>query len=439
MNLTHKSQVIIVGGGFTGLTAAYDLVKQGISVTILESESDLGGLASSFCVGGVPLDRFYHHWFINDSEILALAEELGLSSRVTTFPTNTGIYCDCEFYRLSTPWDLLTFKPLRFVDRIRLGLQVFKARRVKNWKALEGMTASDWLKGLGGESVYQKVWEPLLVGKFGPYADQVSAVWFWNKLKLRGGSRGRGGEERLAYFEGGVVGLAEALAQEIRSSGGHILKSETVEKIEPVTDGWKVSSNNGVYLSERVIVTSALPLIADMVREWADQDYLRTLTRVKYLGNICLVLEIDRPLSDMYWLNVNDASFPFVGIIEHTNFIPPENYGGTHIVYLSKYLPETDPLFSFDREAFLAYASPYLKKMFPEFNRSWVRQSHLWRSRWSQPVVEKYYSTLIPPEVGPQSGFFVCSMAQVYPEDRGTNYAVRAGHQIAKKVAMSFD
>ncbi|CAM8376131.1 HemY Protoporphyrinogen oxidase [Candidatus Methylopumilus planktonicus] len=431
----QDTQVTIIGAGFTGLAAAYDLSRKGVAVIVLESEPEIGGLASAFEVNGSKLDRFYHHWFTNDQEVMDLIDDLGLLAKVQINPTNTGIYYANHFFKLSTPFDLLAFKPLSLLDRIRLGLLVLRARRVKNWMALEGKTAHEWLRNLGGETVYKIVWEPLLKGKFGPYAEQVSAVWFWNKLKLRGGSRGKGGEERLAYFKGGFVALAEALAEKIREHGGHIQTNVSVSEIRPKYGRWEVLSGNKIVSSDKVIVTTALPLLAKMIKNWADPPYIRQLERIQYIGNICLVLELDRALSETYWLNVNDPSFPFVGVIEHTNFERPESYGGYHIVYLSKYLPHTDPLYVLEADAYLDYALPFLKKMFPNLERNWIKRHHLWRARWSQPVVEKHYSKLIPSEDGPVEGLHLCSMAQIYPEDRGTNYAIREGRRIGQNLA----
>ena len=434
-NITSTTQVTIVGGGFCGLTTAYELARRGVRVILLEAESDIGGLAAAFEVGGQKLDRFYHHWFTNDLEVMQLIDELGLKSRVEISPTNTGIYYNNSFFKLSTPWDLLKFTPLSLVDRIRLGLLTLRARRVKNWRPLESKTAPEWLQELGGKEVYRVVWQPLLKGKFGPYAEQVSAVWFWNKLKLRGGSRGKSGEERLAYFQGGFVALAEALAHKIRMMGGRIELNAPVTKIEPLDGMWNVSTPNDTISSNRVVVTTPLPLIADMVRGWASASYIASLERIQYIGNICLVLELDRALSKIYWLNVNDPGFPFVGVIEHTNFVRPETYGGRHIVYLSKYLPHTDRLYTMNADEFLDYAFPFLQTMFPAMKRSWIQAHHLWRARWSQPVVEKHYSRLIPPEEGPVKGLHICSMAQIYPEDRGTNYAIREGRRLGARIA----
>ncbi len=426
--------VTIVGGGFTGLATAYELVKKKIPVTILEAESEIGGLAASFDVGGERLERFYHHWFTSDVEIMQLVDELGLSHRLEVSPTNTGVYYAGNFFKLSNPWDLLRFTPLSFSDRIRLGLLALRVRRIKDWTVLEGQSVQEWLCKLGGENVYRVLWQPLLKSKFGPYAEQVSAVWFWNKLKLRGGSRGKGGGERLAYLKGGFTVLAEELARQIRELGGRIELNVPVSKVEPQTGGWRTTTAKGVICSNHVVATTALPLVAGMVREWASDDYVKSLERIHYIGNVCLVLELDRPLSKTYWLNVNDPSFPFVGVIEHTNFVRPEVYGGRHIVYLSKYVPHTDVLFSLNADEMLGYALPYLQQMFPKMTREWVKRHHMWKARWSQPVVEKFYSKLIPSRKGPVEGLHICSMAQIYPEDRGTNYAIREGRKLGKNL-----
>jgi protoporphyrinogen oxidase len=435
MTSGHPTQVAIVGGGFTGLAAAYELAKQGVAVTVLEAESEIGGLAAAFDVGGEKLDRFYHHWFTNDTDVMELIDELGLSDRVAVNPTNTGVYYANSVFRLSTPWDLLRFRPLPVMDRLRLGLLALRARRVDDWKELEHKTAAEWLKELGGDRVYRVVWEPLLKGKFGQFAEDVSAVWFWNKLKLRGGSRGKGGEERLAYFRGGFVALAEALAARVRTLGGRIDVSAPVSVIAPEGPGWRVQTSNGAVRADHVVATPAPALVADMVRSWASAEFISRLVRIHYLANVCLVLELDRALSDTYWLNINDPSFPFVGVIEHTNFERPETYGGRHIVYLSKYLPHTDPLYGMSADRVLDYALPHLQKMFPRLERRWIGRHHVWKARWSQPVVERHYSRLLPPQAGPRPGLHLCSMAHVYPEDRGTNYAIREGRRVGRQLA----
>ncbi len=435
---SKRKSATVVGAGFAGLSAAYELSKVGFHVTVLEATDSLGGLAASFETEGERLDRFYHHWFTNDLEVSELISELGLSDNVVTNPTNTGLYYANTIFRLSTPLDLLRFSALRFSDRIRLGLLTLRARRVDNWMELEQVTAAEWLRKLGGAKVYEVVWEPLLKGKFGPYAEKISAVWFWNKLKLRGGSRGKQGEERLAYLEGSFAKLAEEIGNAVRANGGDIRLNSKVEQIrQNDEDRWTCSGAWGSVDCDLVISTNALPLVADTIKEWAKPEYIAQLQRIDYLANICLVLQLDRSLSSTYWLNVNDPSFPFVGVIEHTNFRSAEKYGGRHIVYLSKYLPHTEALYNMADDEVLEFSIPHLRKMFPEFDPSWIKAHNVWRARWSQPVVEKNYSALIPDEDGPWPGFHICSMAQIYPEDRGTNYAIREGRKIGRRLAKA--
>jgi protoporphyrinogen oxidase len=428
----------VIGAGFSGLSAALELARRGIAVTVVEADPEVGGLAGSFDVNGERLEKFYHHWFTNDRHVGDLVDELGERDRIVYRPTRTGMNFANRIFRLSSPADVLKFSPLPLVDRVRLGILALRARGVKDWRALESETAEEWLIRLGGERVYRVVWEPLLEGKFGPYASRVSAVWFWNKLKLRGGSRAKSGAEMLAYYRGGFAALADRLAHEVTSLGGDIRLSTPARGLV-VDDGHVrgIETDDGVIDADAVIATPALPIVADLVAPHAPQQWVDSLRRIEYLANVCVVLELDRSLSDTYWLNVNDPGFPFVGVIEHTNFEPASTYGGRHIVYLSKYLPESAELYRMPNDEVLDYCIPHLARMFPAFERAWVRDHHVWRARYSQPIVGKHYSKLIPATETPIGGVYLSTMAQVYPEDRGTNYAIRDGRRVGRYVAAA--
>lgn len=432
-------RAVVIGAGFCGLTAAHELVKFGLPVTVLERDQEIGGLAGSFTVAGTRLEKFYHHWFTSDRHIMELIEELGATDNIVLRPTNTGLFYANTIFRLSSPLDVLRFKPLPLIDRLRLGVLALYARRIRDWKKLESLTAARWLRDITGKKVYEVVWEPLLRGKFGIYADEVSAVWFWNKLKLRGGSRDEGGAERLAYYRGGFAALADQLAADIRVRGGTIRTDAMVNGLISSQGRCTGVVVNGEELSAEVVVaTPALPIVADLVAQHVSDNYAAALRQIKYLGNVCLVLELDRSLSTTYWLNINDPEFPFVGVIEHTNFEPPASYGGRHIVYLSKYLSDTDPYFNMSDDEALGYTIPHIRRMFPQFHQTWILGFHVWRARYSQPVVERNYSRLIPASDTPLQGLYIASMAQVYPEDRGTNYAVREGRRVASLVRDRF-
>lgn len=426
-------RVVIIGAGFCGLAAAWELVQRGVKVTVLEQDEEVGGLAGSFAVGSARLEKFYHHWFTSDVHIMRLVSELGLQRRLELRATSTGMYYAHNFFRLSSPRDLLRFRALPLWDRLRLGWLLPRMRLVRDWRALEQQTAADWIRRTSGERVYRVVWQPLLQGKFGEMADKIAAVWLWNKLKLRGGSRSKDGRERLAYLRGGFAVLAETLSAAIRAHGGEIITSTPARKLV-VADGQvrAVLTDAASIAARQVIATPALPLIADLLHGHVPQDYEQQLRRVVYLANVCVVLELKRSLSDFYWLNVNDPSFPFVGVIEHTNFEPATSYQQRHIVYLSRYLLASDAFYTQRDDEIVRFSFTHLQRMFPALTRDCMLRAHVWRADYAQPVVECNYAHLCPDVRTPLANFYIASMAQIYPQDRGTNYAVAQGRGVAR-------
>lgn len=432
--MNQEYDVVIVGAGFTGLTAGLELSRAGRKVLIVESDSHAGGLAGTFQFrDGVTIEKFYHHWFNNDEYVPKLVKELGLENDIVTMPSRTGMYFNGKMWRLSTPLDLLRFSPLSLFDRIRLGLLVFKVRKIKDWRQIEHLTIREWLEPLCGKTVYRVVWEPLIDSKFSVFADAVNAVWFWKKLVLRGSTRDKKGGEQLAYFRGGFGRLAKAMADEIVKLGGEVrynTRATGVRAANGEIEALELCDAQEVR-GRQYLFTPALPVIANLFDGVAESKWIDSLRRVNYLGNMCLVLEMDRSLSDTYWLNVNDPGFPFVGVIEHTNFDAPANYGGNHIVFLSRYIATADPVWQYGDEQYLEYALEYLRRMFPEMQRSWIKEFRLWRADYAQPVTERNYSKYVPGRETPFANAVISTMAHIYPEDRGTNYAIREGVDVA--------
>jgi protoporphyrinogen oxidase len=418
--------------------SGYALAKKGYKVAILDADSTAGGLAGTFLFrDGVRLEKFYHHWFNNDVFVPELVKELGLEGDVVTLPTNTGMYFNGRHWKLSTPLDLLRFTALPLVDRIRLGLLVLQVRRVKDWRTIEHLSIREWLQSLAGKRVYDVVWKPLIEAKFSVYADAVNAVWMWKKLVLRGSTRNEKGGEELAYFKGGFGRLADALVDAIKALGGEVRLGTKVTGA--VADGEKISRLRtvaGDVAGKQFLFTPAFPIIAEILDDIADHDWLASLRRVSYLANMCLVLRLRNSLSSTYWLNVNDPGFPFVGVIEHTNFDAPENYKGNYIAFLSRYLAKEDPVWAYDDEQYVDFALLHLKRMFPEMDRSWVIEYHVWRADYAQPITERNYSQYVPGRATPFANALISTMAQIYPEDRGTNYAIREGREVADEVAL---
>ncbi len=426
-------RVAIVGGGMTGLSAADELSEHGMECTVFEKDEVLGGLAGSFKINDVYIEKFYHHLFTSDRDAVRIIEKVGLGDKMEWLPTSNCYYVN-RIYRLSSPFDLLKFTAIPFMDRVRLGLLYFRAMSVKDWKPLERITAREWLIDMAGPGVYEGVWKPLLRGKFGKYADQIAAVWIWNKLKLRGSSRGKKQEERLGYLRGGFAQAINAWEELLRRRGVRINLSSPVEEIR-VEDGRAVGlvSNGQSQEFDRVLVTTAPEILMKIAPDLPD-DYRNRLSKINYLANVCLVMKLDRSLSDAYWLNVGDPSIPFTGVIEHTNMQRPEDYGGAHLAYLSRYLDHDDPYYKMSAEELFEAYLPHLQKMFNGFSRDWVKGLWAWRERYTQPVIGLRYSEIKPPFKTPIENLWLSCMAQVYPEDRGTNYAIAYGQRAAKEM-----
>ena len=429
-------RVVVVGGGFSGLSAAYELAQRGFRPVVLEAEPEVGGLAAAFQIDGTRVERFYHHWFMSDRHVVELVRELGLQDRIVYKPTRTGMYFANNIYRLTTPLDVLRFPHLPLVDRMRLGLSVLRARRVHTWRELDHLSAAEWLRRLGGDRAFRIVWEPLLRGKFGPHAEEVSAAWFWSKLRLRGGSRGARGEEQLGYFRGGFAALADELVRRIAASGGQVLLNTPALGLVIEKGGVAaIESGAGLIQADAAIFTPALPIIANMIRPKVSAAYAGRLGAIDYLANVCVVLELTKSLSELYWMNVNDPAFPFVGVIEHTNLDQADPCGRRHIVYFSRYLPASDPMFGASSDDVLRQTLPHVQRMFPDLEPECIKAASVWQARYAQPLVVRNYGRLVPPHQTPIPGMFIASMAQVYPEDRGTNYAIRDGRKVARMAA----
>lgn len=424
----------IVGAGVTGLTAGYELVKKGHKVTVFESENEYGGLVGTVETGGKKLEKFYHHIFAHDTHIINLADELGLGSKLMWKHPSNGIYINKKLYPFTSPLDLLRFKELSLVDRIRMGLLVYMAKLTKDWKKIEDMNCREWIIKNAGINVYEKVWGPLLNSKFDIDTDKVSAVWIWNKFKLRGSTRGKNlNRELLGYMNGSFGILYQKLAERIEQKGGSVIcQAKVTEIIHRGNGKLDIVAADITYNFDSVIVTTA-PEVLKKINIDFPESYVEKLQKIKYKSNICMILELYERLSPYYWITVAEKEFPFVLVIEHTNMVSAKEYG-SHIVYLSRYLDKTDDLYSADNEEIKTLFLDYLKKMFPEWDESKIKNVQINRAELAQPVVVTGYSNIILDFKTPVKNLYLADMAQIYPEDRGQNYAIRMGREVARYV-----
>jgi protoporphyrinogen oxidase len=441
-------RVCVIGAGITGLTAAYRLACAGYLVTVIECTMVPGGMVSSFSMGWEKIEHIYHHIFTSDAYVQSLADELSIGDQLQWFEPRDTLYMNKHAYPFTSPLDLLRFKPIPFFDRIRTGLSVLKAKKVRSLDVLESMTAREWLLKESGQGAYDNLWEPLLRSKFDDDADQVSAVWIWNKFKLRGNSRSKSiRSESLGYMNGGFGTLVDTLVKAIKSKGGEILYGYTALNITKETGPdlpktFRIScileDCSSVMLEADSVVTTLSGIrFANMTKELdMPSDYVAKIVNLKYKGDLCMVLRLKNSLSPYYWTTVCDR-MPFVVVVEHTNLTTLRKYGG-HVVYLSRYLDLSDPLWTQPDSDIFKLFSKGLSEMYPGFQPSDVKDWRLTRTRYAQPVIGKNYSSRMPGMKTPEEGLFLSGMAQIYPEDRGMNYAIRLGEETAKAVSEYF-
>lgn len=419
----------IVGGGITGLTAAYRLSKAGHSVTVFEKEKFLGGLASAIDFSGAKLDRIYRHIFKSDVHFVRLVGELGLSDKFTWIESKMGWFDGKKLYPFTTPLHILGFSPLSFIDRIKLGLMTVLLARVSNWKKYESITAKDWVIKNAGQKVYDVVWGALLKQKFGAKAGEIAMTWLYGRIHARIASRVS--KELLGYMNGSFQVLIDRLEQEILKAGGRIERGTSVTKI--TTAAGKVTGVNtgsGEHKLDSVIVTAAPQLL----RKMADfpKEYDARFDKLEYFASIVLVMSMKKQITPYYWVNMAAEDSPVVALIEHTNFIDKSVYSGNHIAYLGRYLPQHDGLYKKTDAEIKDVFFSYLMKTFPEFDEKNVLEWRVTREPFSQPIVPLKFSEIKLDYVTPVAGLYSANMSQIYPEDRGMNFAVMQGNEAAE-------
>ena len=423
----------VIGAGLTGLVAAYRLARAGWRVTVFERYPEAGGLVATFEVGGERLECFYHHLFTTDTDYVALAGELGLGGEIEWLPSRMGIYSAGRLWDFGTPQSLLAFRPLPWPAKVRFALSTLRLNRTSDFRRFERVTAREWILAHAGRKVWDAVWGPLLAQKFAGKADEVSMVWLWGKVFLRGRSRSASGlGERLGYMRGSFGRLVDELTARLRAAGVGLEFASPVRRIAPAEGGLEVVVRDQRRRFDRALFTASPAELLRAAGESFPPGAQDRLAALDSTAALCVVLELDRQLSPYYWLNVADRESPFGGVIEHTNYIPAERYGGRRVVYISKYLFQDDPLWSAREGEVWERYRPFLRRINPAFDDSWVLARHHFKAAFAQPVIPCGYSDRIPPFATPLPGLYHACMAQIYPEDRGQNYAVRSAERAAR-------
>lgn len=425
--------IAIVGAGIAGMSAAYDLVRAGHRVTLYEAAAQAGGLASGFRDPSWewPLERFYHHIFEGDKAIRSLTDAIGYSRNLFFRKGVTAHYWNGAFYPVDSPVAVLRFPGVPLIDRMRFGLASFYLKYgTNNWRSLEGTTATSWAQRWMGTAAYQVIMQPLLEGKMGPYVNEVNMAWLWARLKAR--------SFKLGYFAGGFQGFSDALLKALQQQGVEVFLNTPARSLTHDGAHWTLHSTGHTRSFDRVIVTGSPGLLTQLAPS-LPPDYLGQIAQLTSLGAVVLTLALKRPLTrNFYWMQgMRKDQFAFLALVEHTNFIEPSHYGGDHLVYCGDYIPPDHEYFRMTSDELLVRFLPSIRKFNPDFDFGWVRKTWLHREPYAQPIVGLHHSRRIPPLTTPLHGLYWASMSHVYPWDRGTNYAVELGQQVAAELLQA--
>ena len=424
-------RAVVIGGGPAGLKAAHSLVKGGAQVTLLESSAVLGGLASSFDVQGVRIERYYHFVCKGDDHLVDTLAELGLSARLRWRDSRMAYFVDGRLYPFLTPVELLRFAPLSLADRIRAGAAVKLAQRMRE-EDLAEQKAIPWLKRMFGESAYRVIWEPLMRFKFAEHAPEISAAWIWARMVRLSRSRTSPWREELGYVEGGSKVVLEGLGRDFEARGGRVILNAGVERI--VLEGGRatgVRAAGETIPADAVISTATTSRFLQMT-PGLEGPFAEGLKRIPTIGIFCLFLRLARPVTPFFWVNTNDPRVPFAGMIEYTNLNPLPELDGDHILYVPQYLSADDPRYAQSDDEVLRRYADALALIHPAFDRSWIKFSAVFRDRFAQPICLTDYRTSTPAIQTPVPNLFLTDSCQLHPHDRTISGSFGLGLEAAR-------
>lgn len=421
-------KIAIVGAGFTGLAAAWDLSRAGHQVSLFEAASEPGGLAAGFRPPPWQwsLEYHYHHIFASDAAIINWVQELGLSDLLFFSRVRTAMRYAGEQFQLDSPLSLLQCPVISWSAKLRTATTLAGFKLFPLWRYLEARTTASFLRATMGEEAWRVLWAPLMEDKFGRYADQVNAAWFWARIQAR--------TPQLGYFRGGFGHLASTIVTRLEREGVEVHLQATIDQVKPGQRDWQLHLGQKKLTFDSVLFTGSAALLTKLVPMLPTQ-FSNQIRQLRGLAARTLVLELERPFfaDKTYWLSVNEASWPFLAVIEQTNLVDPVYYGGSHLLYVAKYLETSDELYRLSDSQLLAHYAPFLDQLSPGF-RSTVRRSWSFAAPFAQPVPFLHQSRQLPPLATPLPGLYWASMQHVYPWDRGTNYAVQIGRRVARLI-----
>ncbi len=431
-------KIAIIGGGFTGLTAAYTLAKMGHSVTVIEAEKTLGGLVSGFEVDGLALEKAYHFLYKTDKHIINLANEIGVGDKLHFHASSVSLAYGGTLYPFMTPMDLLRFKPLSFLNRLRAGIIALYLSKETRWQSFAEVSAIEWMRRWGGEEVTKVIWEPVLRGKFFDYYDKIAMSYLWSRVYVRANSKDKGDvTEKLGYFEGGFGIFINRLEERCRELGVEFKCETKPDSLIQRENSAEVVVAGKSLLFDACLTTTPSHVFKKLIDNDVNivsQAYLDKLSSINYLGAVLMVFTTDTKFTDYYWHNVNDPDQPFLVLLSLSALVGTEQLQGKHVYYVGAYVPHDHKYYTMSDEDIKTLWVDGIKRIFPTFDAATITSTTIFRMRNAQHIVEPGYAKKIVPYQSELENLYLANYTQIFPDDRGTNYAVEEGIKVAELI-----
>jgi protoporphyrinogen oxidase len=422
-------RIAVLGAGPMGLAVAYQLARDGHHPVVYEADDRVGGMTACFDFSGLTIERYYHFHCTSDAAFLQVLDELGIADKMHWVSTKMGYWYQGRLQPWGNPIALLKFRGLGLLAKLRYGLHAFLATRRKDWKPLDNVEATGWIKRWVGPQAYEVLWRRLFEFKFYNYADNLSAAWIWSRIRRIGNSRYDLFREKLGYLEGGSVTLLQALREDIESRGGEIRLRSPISKV--VIESARVA---GVEVAgqvepfHKVVSTIPLPHVPRIMPDLPG-EIIERFRSVNNIAVVCVIVKLRKPLTENFWLNTNDPEMDIPGLVEYSNLRPL----GEHVVYVPFYMPGEHPKFAEPDQSFLDRVKRYLHKINPSLADSDILDMRASRYRHAQPICEPGFLAKLPPVALPVKGLWVADTSYYYPEDRGISESIAFGRRMAKE------
>lgn len=429
---SDKKRIAILGAGPMGLAVAYQLARNGHQPVVFEADDRVGGMTACFDFDGLEIERYYHFHCISDHALLQVLDELGLSSKIHWVATKMGYWYRNQLQAWGNPVALLRFKGLGWVAKFRYGLHAFMSTKRDDWRDLDHLEATGWIKRWVGQEAYEVLWRRLFDYKFYDYSTGLSAAWIWSRIRRIGRSRYSLFKEKLGYLDGGSSVLLNALHADIQAHGGTVHLKTPVEEV--VIEAGKVKGvriNGKFEAFDRVISTVPLPYVP-LLMPGLPADVLARFKAIKNIAVVCVIAKLNKPVTENFWLNTNDDEMDIPGLVEYSNLRPLEH----KVVYVPFYMPGEHPQFAEPDEVFLAKVKRYLMKINPELTTQDFLAMRASRYRYAQPICDPGYLDKLPPASLPVEGLWVADTSYYYPEDRGISESIGFGRKMARTAVL---